>query len=414
MFKSPRALVLAAVAVLLSATALADPAVVVPASSADALAVMRSGNILWAVGQLLALAIPFGFLVSGLGSRLRATCGRIARGRWFWTLVLFAGAYLGISALITLPLDFYGGFVRAHAHGWSHQTLPQWLVGEGVQLLVRLIAASAFLWIPYLLIKRSPRSWWLYGAVALVPVTFFVLVGLPVWVSPLTTHYKPLDDTQLGSKIHNLAARCGVSSIPVFVGGDDTTVVGLGPTNRIVLQSDLATVETPDQIEFTIGHELKHYVMDDNWKALAIIVALLLTGFLLADRLGQAAIRRFSLRFGFSDLSDAASLPLIALIFTGYWLCVVPLFNAYARHIEHEADRFGLELTHQNHADASIFAHEVQMGAPAEWDGFFLFFRATHPSRGDRIRFANSYAPWEQGLASVYAAECTSASPSPQ
>jgi STE24 endopeptidase len=403
----PRRLATAAT-ILLSTVARADPAVAVPASSAEAFAKMRSGNILWTAAQLLALAIPLFLLATGLGARIRATCRRIARGRWFWTVVLFACAYLGFSALITLPLDFYRGFVRARAYG-SQQTLPEWIKAECVQLLVQLIVASLFLWIPYLLIKRSPRRWWLYGALALIPVAFLALVALPVWVAPLTTHYRPVDNAPLESRIATLAARCGVSRIPVFVGGDDTTVVGLGPTNRIVLQSDLATVETPDQIEFTIGHELKHYVMDDNWKALAIIAALLLAGFWLADRLGRSAIRRFSGRFGFSELSDAASLPLVALIFTGCWLCVQPAFNMFARHIELEADRFALELTHENHADASIFAHEVQSGEPAEWDGFFLFFRATHPSRGERIRFANSYKPWEQGIPLVYGDVCSAA-----
>jgi STE24 endopeptidase len=148
--------------------------------------------------------------------------------------------------------------------------------------------------------------------------------------------------------------------------------------------------------------------MGDNWKALAIVASVLLVGFWLGDRLGGAAIRRWSRRFGFSELSDPASLPLIVLIFTGYWLCVLPFFNLFARHIEIEADRFGLELTHQNHAAAMIFAKDAESGLTPEWDTFFLVFRATHPSLGERIRLANTYQPWEQGLPSVYGGVCRS------
>jgi hypothetical protein len=43
--------------------------------------------------------------------------------------------------------------------------------------------------------------------------------------------------------------------------------------------------------------------LGDNWKALVIIGALLLAGFWLADRLGRAAIRLWSRRFGFSELA---------------------------------------------------------------------------------------------------------------
>jgi STE24 endopeptidase len=391
---------------LSSGVARADATVAVPVASAGALAEMRNGDILWAAAQLLALAIPVFFLVTGLGARLRRICSRIVGGRWFWTVATFACAYLFLAAVIALPLDYYRDYVRPHAFGWSHQTLPEWMKDEGVQIAVRLIAASLFIWIPYLLIVRSPRRWWLYGALALIPVAFLALVVLPVWVAPLTTRYKPLDDAQLGTRIEALAKRCGVSRIPVFIGGNDTTVVGLGPTNRIVLQSDIATAETPDQIEFTIGHELKHYVLGDNWKALVIIASLLLVGFWLADRLGRAAIRLWSRRFGFSELADPASLPLMAVIFTAFWLCTLPLFNLFARHIEHEADRFGLELTHKNYATAIMFAQEAQAGRAPEWDTFFLIFRATHPSVAERIRFANAYKPWERGIPPVYGKVC--------
>ena len=51
------------------------------------------------------------------------------------------------------------------------------------------------------------------------------------------------------------------------------------------------------------------------------------------------------------------------VILTAFWLCTLPLFNLFARHIEHEADRFGLELTHQNHAAAMMFGLASAGGA---------------------------------------------------
>ncbi len=161
--------------------------------------------------------------------------------------------------------------------GESHPTLPEWIGSEVVSLVVKLVTTGLFVWIPYALIaKKSASCWWLYSTIALVPVVFLVLVALPVWVAPLTTTYKAARWTKsLAAKIEMLAARCGVTHIPVFVGGDGDTVVGLGPTNRIILDKDIFKNETPDQIVFTAGHELKHYVEGDNWKALANTVGLL-------------------------------------------------------------------------------------------------------------------------------------------
>jgi STE24 endopeptidase len=380
--------------------------VAVPETTAAALGRMRDGNIGWVAFQLLALAIPLLILFSGLGARLRRVCESISGHRRFWTVTLFVCAYLVLAALIALPFDFYLDYVRGHAAGWLNQTLPNWLRGEGVQLAVRLVAAALLIWLPYRLIVRSPRRWWLYAALALIPFAFLALVALPVWVKPLTTSYKLLDDRPLETRIKALAARCGVANIPVLVGGNNTGVDGLGPTNRIVLQSDLASVESPDQIEFTIGHELKHYVMGDNWKALAILAAFLLAGFWLTDYLGRAAIRRFSRRWGVSELSDPASFPLIVFLLTFLWLAILPFFNLFARHIELEADRFGLELTHQNHAAALIFVRDAETSLAPDWGTFFLIFQATHPSIRERIEFANNYKPWEQGAPLVYGDVC--------
>jgi STE24 endopeptidase len=394
-------------AILTPTIAHAEVPVAVPQVTEAALAQLRDANIRWTAFRLLALAIPLCFLFTGLGARLRRMCESISGRRWFWTVTLFACAYLVLAALIALPFEFSIDYIQPHVAGWSHRTWPNLLRGEGAQLVVKLVLASLLIWLPYRLIARSPRRWWLYCALALIPVAFLALVAWPVWVDPLTTTYKPLDDRPLEARIDALAARCGITHIPVMVGGNSTGVTGLGPTNRIVLQSNLASVETPDQIVFTIGHELKHYVMDDNWKGLAIIAVCLLAGFWLTDRLGRAAIRRFSGRWGFSELSDPASLPLIVFLLTFFWLAIVPFFNLFARHIELEADRFGLELTHQNHAAAMVFARDASSGdVAADWDTFFLIFQATHPSVAQRIEFANTYKPWEQGKPLVYGNVC--------
>jgi STE24 endopeptidase len=99
----------------------------------------------------------------------------------------------------------------------------------------------------------------------------------------------------------------------------------------------------------------------------------------------------------------------MVFLLTLLWLAFVPFFNLIGRHIEHEADRFGLELTHQNPTMAMVFAGDVQRGDVApNWDTFFLIFQAHHPSVAERIQFANTYKPWEQGKPLVYGNVCKS------
>lgn len=389
----------------------ADVPVAVPVATKAALEFHDHRELLWAVAQVLPIVIAGIVLFTGLGARIRGACARLARGRWFWTVTLFACAYLVLAAAITMPFSYYRDVADLRSWGEFGQSPTQWLVGELVSLVVKLVVAGLFIWIPYALIAKSPRKWWLYSGAAMIPIVFLVLAVLPVWVSPLTTTYRPLGDKALLAKIEALAGRCGVPHIPVFIGGNEDTVVGLGPTNRVVFNENIFKNETHDQVEFTVGHELKHYIEGDNWKALAIVTGILFAVFFLVDRLGRALIAKSSSRIGFADLSDPASLPLVVLIFGVFWLSVSPLFNLFARHIEFEADRFGLELTHQNYATASMFAGFASNHLhTAEWDTFQMTFYATHPSDGDRIRFANSYRPWAEGKPLVYGDICKPAS----
>ena len=400
-------LVRGSLALLFWSSAHAGVPVAVPHTTPAAIAFEQHREPLWMAAQLLPILVAFLVLVTGIGARLRSLCARLAGANWFWTVTLFACAYVLLAALVIAPFDYYSDVVDMRAFGRSVPSPQQWFSGEAADLAVKFIVTGLFVWIPYAFIAKSPRRWWLYSTLALIPVVFLVLVVIPVWVNPLTTSYQPLANTSLAAKIEALAARCGVTHIPVFVGGDGDTVVGLGPTNRIILDKDIFTNETPDQIVFTVGHELKHYVLMDNWKALAIIVFLLFAGFFIVDRFGRWWIARGARVFGFDDLADPASLPLIIVIVSVCWLAVSPLVNLYARHIEHEADRFGLELTHENRAMAEIFANEIARDdGPADWDTFFLIFRANHSSRAERIRFANDYHPWEDGKPLVYANVC--------
>ena len=88
-----RKILLACIAgvLLVPTMARAELPVVVPETTAAALARMRDGNIRWAAFQLLALAIPLLILFTGVGARLRRMCESISGRRWFW--IEFANSY---------------------------------------------------------------------------------------------------------------------------------------------------------------------------------------------------------------------------------------------------------------------------------------------------------------------------------
>jgi Zn-dependent protease with chaperone function len=194
----------------------------------------------------------------------------------------------------------------------------------------------------------------------------------------------------------------------VLVGGGDTTVVGLGPTSRILVDDFSLKLATPAQLMTTLAHELKHHLMGDNWLAVRVVGALMLAGALLVQVLGGAAIGLWGRRMGLASLHDPAALPLIVLIVTLSWGAAgLPIFNAVQKHVEFEADRFALELTHDNRA----FSEWQAKGSSLPWrmneeDWITSTFLDNHPSQADRVRFGNSYRPWAEGRKGVYDGVC--------
>jgi Zn-dependent protease with chaperone function len=380
-----------------------------PPLSPDEQRINRLVDIYWLAGRVVQLLLPLALLFSGQGARLCRWISACVRGSRFLTAGLFGCAYALLNALISLPIDYARHYRLPKSLGWlENESLGQWFAEQALGLVPVLVAAVLLLWIPYALMRRSPRRWWLWAMAAVAPVALFFLVVQPVWIKPLTTRYETLADVQLRASIDQLASRCGLSRVPVVVGGTDTAVYGLGPTVRIFLQDDLSKENTPAQIRFTIAHELKHYVMGDNWQVLPIVILLAFAGFWLTYRIGRWSMRRLHAQFGFTELEDPASLPLLVVCMTALWLTTTPIFLLYNRHIEREADRFALELSHENEAAAQLFASWAKQGT--DWvqpDGFALAFYYTHPSIAERMELANSYHPWLQGEPLRYADACS-------
>ena len=95
--------------------------VVVPAPSEQAVRYHRSGNVIWAVEQLLGLVLPALLLFTGLSARLRTIAAGVAHGTFYPTLVVYLALLSALLFVIQLPLSYYTGYAREHAYGLSSQ-----------------------------------------------------------------------------------------------------------------------------------------------------------------------------------------------------------------------------------------------------------------------------------------------------
>jgi Zn-dependent protease with chaperone function len=386
-------------------------AVAVPVPSELAIRYYRSSHPLWAGATALELLVPAAILFSGFSARLRERARRLARGRWLPTVAIYGAAYAVIQAVLFLPLSWYAGFVRQHAYGLSTETASAWLGDWAKGTALTALMAALVVWIPYRLLRASPRRWWLWTGLFAAPLTALLMIVMPVWIAPLFDEYGPMRDRALQARIHQLAARAGIPDSRIYeVRKSDETrrvnayVTGFGDTKRIVLWDTLVDRLKPEEVLFVLGHEVGHFVLRHTLTAILGATLLVTLSLYVVHRVAGWAIARFRARFGFDRLDDVASLPLLLLVGSVVRLAATPAALAYSRWQEREADRFGLELTRDNGAAARSFVrlHDENLAVPRT--GILVrLWRGSHPDLADRIEFSNRYRPWAHGEPLRYA-----------
>jgi STE24 endopeptidase len=174
-------------------------------------------------------------------------------------------------------------------------------------------------------------------------------------------------------------------------------VSGLGGTERIVLWDTLLERLDEREVLAVTAHELGHYVLGHAWLGALLGAVTLLAGLYGVHRSADAALARWGPRAGVTELADPAALPLLLGLGGAALLVLEPLGLAISRGLEHAADRYALELTHDNTALARTFvalqADNLDEPWPPAW---VVLLRYSHPPLGARITFANHYRPWDR------------------
>ncbi len=346
------------------------------------------------------------------GPQFRDWAETVSRNR-FIQAAIFAPLLILTMAILGLPSNVYENSVE-RKYGLSIQSWGSWFwdwtKGQFLGILLGIILVS----ILYAVIRWSPRFWWFYFWLAWVPISVMLVFIQPVIVDPMFHKFEALQqkDPALTASLEKMVERAGVNIPPermFWMGaGEKTTelnayVTGIGASKRIVVwDNTIARMNTP-QIVMVVGHEMGHYVLNHVWKGLIFGDLFVLVLLYLGFRSISWLLRRLSGPWGIRGVDDWASLPALLLLISIYSFIASPVQSAVSRHFEHQADQYGLEVTHGLTPDSSQIAAqafqvlgEVDLSDPAPSPvTVFMFY--SHPTIPERIRFSLTYDPWDKG-----------------
>jgi len=380
-----------------------------PDKLAKAEAFYQTRTVLYLFGMVFGIVVLCILLQLRVAPAFRDLAERASKNSFLQTLIFVPLLTLSI-AIISLPIDIYEQHIsRAYGlsvQGWTSWA-GDWLKAEAVSLIILVPVVFGL----FQVIHKSPQRWWFYFWLLTLPFLVLLIFVAPVILDPMFNTFEPLEQKQplLVTEIEKVTHRGGLS-IPrdrMFemeasekVTTYNAYVTGIGATKRVVVWDNTSRDLTVPETLFVFGHEMGHYVLNHVYKGLAFFAAMMLAGFWLGRRIVLALLARWGEAWHIRGINDLAALPVLMLALSLLSLVGEPIGNTFSRHIEHQADIYGLEVTHGLFPNnRQVAASSFQKLGEKSYDyptpnPLLVFWSYSHPSISDRIRFALHYDPW--------------------
>src|SRR5260221_1923969 len=221
--------------------------------------------ILW--DFLYGAALYLFLLHFGWSAAMRNFAERVTRFKPLQTFIYWT-EFLIVTTILGAPLAIYEGYFRERQYGLATQTLAPWLGDQLIILLVNLVLGGVVSMVLFGVVRRLPRTWWIWGAgVSVVFLIFFIMIA-PVFIFPLLNKFTVLEDPKITQPILSLARANGIPAEKVYqvdASRQSTrmsaNVSGYGQTMRITLNDNLLRRGAAEKNHILKGHKMGPYAL---------------------------------------------------------------------------------------------------------------------------------------------------------
>jgi STE24 endopeptidase len=347
--------------------------------------------ILW--DFLLGAVIALLLLNLGWSAAMRNLTERLTRWKWLQTFIYWV-EYLLLTTVLGFPMAVYEGYFREWKYGLATQTFGPWMWDQIKGLGVGLVLGGILTVVLFGVVRKLPRTWWIWGAVVTILFLVFTVMIGPVYLQPIFNKITRLDDPKVTKPILAMARANGIPAHDVYQidASRQTTrmsanVSGFGSTMRITMNDNLLRRGSQEEIEAVMGHEMGHYVLNHIPKDIQFFLIVTVVAFAYLRWSLDWCLKGWGGNWGIRGVSDPAVLPLVMLLVSIFFFVLTPIMNTQTRTQEAEADMFGLNASRQpdGFAQAAIHLGEYRKMKPTPLEEWVFF---DHPSGYNRIHRA--------------------------
>jgi STE24 endopeptidase len=344
--------------------------------------------ILW--DSLYGVAVALLLLNLRWSARMRVLAERVTRFKPVHTFVYWL-QYLMLTSILVFPLTVYEDYFREHKYGLATQTFGPWMGDQMKDLGVNLVLGGLLAIMLFGVVRRYPRTWWIWGAIVTNLFLIFAMLIAPVYIVPIFNKVTRLDDPKIVDPILSMARANGIPAKDVYEidASRQTTrmsanVSGFANTMRITLNDNLLRRGSPEEIQAVMGHEMGHYVLNHIYNGIMFFLIVTLLAFAYLRWALDWTLQRWGDKWQIRGVGDTAVLPLVVLLVSILGFVITPVVNTVIRTQEYEADMYGLNTSRRPDGFAQGAIHlgeyrKMNPGPIEEW----IFF--DHPSGHNRI-----------------------------
>lgn len=302
-----------------------------------------------------------------------------------------------ISSAVTLPLEYIQTFNIDEKFGFNKMSPSMFFSDLIKHTGIGLLVGGPILFVALWLMQDAGDWWWLHLWIVWSIYNLFMLFVYPIWIAPLFNKFTPLEDQHLKNRIESFLQKCGFTSRGLFVmdgskrsGHGNAYFTGFGKNKRVVFFDTLLEKLNADEIEAVLAHELGHFKHKHVTKRIIMMFGLSLIGLALLGFLMKQDW--FYHGLGVIQASNHMALLLFLIVSPVFMFILRPLFAAYSRINEFEADHYASQQANPQFLIDALVKLYRDNASTLTPDPLHSAFYDSHPPASLRIAKLQTYA----------------------